>query len=89
METLVRSNRLFPSGNNLRYLLLHEDHPVQELSNICSNTPGEIDKSYAVQTTTTVIQRYLLITTDPSNLVFDPTCGSGTTAYAAGLRQRC
>jgi adenine-specific DNA-methyltransferase len=89
METLVRSNRLFPSGNNLRYLLLHEDHPVQELLNVWNNTRGEIDKSYAVQTTTTVIQRHLLITTDPSNLVFDPTCGSGTTPYAAGLRQRC
>jgi adenine-specific DNA-methyltransferase len=83
METLARSNRLFPSGNNLYYLLLHEDYPVQELSNVWNDTRGEIDKSYAVQTTTTVIQRCLLMTTDPSDLVFDPTCGSGTTAYVA------
>ena len=74
METLARSNRLFPSGNNLYYLLLHEDYPVQELSNIWNDTRGEIDKSYAVQTTTTVIQRCLLMTTDPGDLVFDPTC---------------
>ena len=83
METLARSNRLFPSGNNLYYLLLHEDYPVQELSNVWNDTRGEIDKSYAVQTTTTVIQRCLLMTTDPGDLVFDPTCGSGTTAYVA------
>jgi hypothetical protein len=74
METLARSNRLFPSGNNLYYLLLHEDYPVQELSNVWNDTRGEIDKSYAVQTTTTVIQRCLLMTTDPGDLVFDPTC---------------
>jgi hypothetical protein len=48
MKTFARSNRLFPSGNNLRYLLSHEDHPVQELSNVWKNTRGEIDKSYAV-----------------------------------------
>jgi hypothetical protein len=44
---------------------------------------AEQDKVYVVQTTTKVIQRCLLMTTDPGDLVLDPTCGSGTTAYVA------
>jgi hypothetical protein len=48
-----------------------------------SDTYTEADKSYVVQTNTDVIQRCLLMTTDPGDLVLDPTCGSGTTAYAA------
>lgn len=83
MKGLARAKRLFPSGNNLYYVLFHEDYPVQEISNVWNDTRGEMDKTYAVQTTTTVIQRCLLMTTDPGDLVFDPTCGSGTTAYVA------
>ncbi|WKT81424.1 site-specific DNA-methyltransferase [Thermosynechococcus sp. PP45] len=83
MKSLVTANRLFPIGNNLYYVLFHEDYPVQEIPNVWNDTRGEIDKTYAVQTTTTVIQRCLLMTTDPGDLVFDPTCGSGTTAYVA------
>ncbi len=83
MRGLARAKRLFPSKNNLYYVLFHADYPVQETSNIWNDTRGEMEKNYVVQTADTVIQRCLLMTTDPGDLVFDPTCGSGTTAYVA------
>ncbi len=63
-----------------RYL---DDFPYSELSNVWVDTRGEADPLYVVQTSTTVIQRCVLMTTDPGDLVLDPTCGSGTTAYVA------
>jgi adenine-specific DNA-methyltransferase len=83
LKSLATVVRLLRSDNNLYYVLFHEDYPVQEIANVWSDTRGEMDKLYAVQTATTVIERCLLMTTDPGDLVFDPTCGSGTTAYCA------
>src|SRR5207247_3783571 len=64
-----------------------DDFPVYPLGNLWSDTWGvqsRIDpKRYVVQTDTKVIQRCLLMTTEPGDLVLDPTCGSGTTAYVA------
>src|SRR5918911_2664628 len=53
------------------------------MSNAWADTHAEQGKSYVVQTSTKVIQRCILMTTDPGDLVLDPTCGSGTTAYVA------
>lgn len=64
----------------LRYLL---DFPVKNITNIWNNFGGAHDMQYVVQTNEGVIQRCLLMTTDPGDLVLDPTCGSGTTAYVA------
>ncbi len=60
--------------------------PVQPLNNVWIDTKWGFDagdKAYVVQTNAKVIQRCLLMTTDPGDLVLDPTCGSGTTAYVA------
>jgi adenine-specific DNA-methyltransferase len=56
---------------------------VSTLSNIWNDVLGEPEKLYTVQTNTKVVERCILMTTDPGDLVFDPTCGSGTTAYCA------
>ncbi len=83
MARLAPAERLFPSGANLYYVLTHADYPVQELHTVWNDTRGDMDKAYVVQTATKVIERCLLMTTDPGDLVLDPTCGSGTTAYVA------
>jgi len=85
-EGMIRlgwANRLYVAGNTPRYVLYAEDYPVSELTNIWTDTAGSTDKVYVVQTMTKVIERCLLMTTDPGDLVLDPTCGSGTTAFVA------
>ncbi len=66
-----------------RYVGLAEDYPVMEITNQWVDTQGASGKIYAVQTATKVVARCLLMATDPGDLVLDPTCGSGTTAYVA------
>jgi adenine-specific DNA-methyltransferase len=83
MEKLRLADRLFCAGDTLRYKLYFDDYPVQELSNVWMDTQGATGKRYIVQTPEIVVQRCLLMTTDPGDLVLDPTCGSGTTACVA------
>ena len=86
MERLARAGRIEASENSIRYTRFFDDFPVQPLTNIWDDTnrPGYIDaKRYVVQTSAKVIERCVLMTTDPGDLVLDPTCGSGTTAYVA------
>lgn len=83
MEVLKRERRLFAPGDSLRYVLYLDDYPVSELSNHWLDTQGATDPTYVVQTSTKVVERCILMSTDPGDLVFDPTCGSGTTAYVA------
>jgi adenine-specific DNA-methyltransferase len=85
MNRLAEAGRLEPyeEGSTLRYVLKLSDSPVSALTNLWSDTSAPSDKIYAVQTSTKVVQRCLLMTTDPGDLVLDPTCGSGTTAYVA------
>lgn len=83
MQRLAQAGRITDSGKTLRYILYLDDFPVTKLTNLWSDTTGELSKQFVVQTHTKVIQRCLLMTTDPGDLVFDPTCGSGTTAYVA------
>ncbi|HXH12571.1 MAG TPA: site-specific DNA-methyltransferase [Alphaproteobacteria bacterium] len=86
MERLAQCNRIEASENSIRYVRFLDDFPVQPITNIWDDTnrPGYIDaKRYVVQTSTKVIERCILMTTDPGDLVLDPTCGSGTTAYVA------
>ncbi|MEK7158705.1 MAG: DNA methyltransferase, partial [Patescibacteria group bacterium] len=70
-------------GSTLRYIRFFDDFPVKEIQNVWSDTMGERDMIYAVQTNTKIIERCMLMTTDPGDLVIDPTCGSGTTAFVA------
>ncbi|MFM7790202.1 MAG: DNA methyltransferase, partial [Microcystis panniformis] len=75
--------RLKDTGKTLRYVIYLDDFPVIKLTNNWQDTAGDLDKYYVVQTHPKVIQRCLLMTTDPGDLVMDITCGSGTTAYVA------
>jgi adenine-specific DNA-methyltransferase len=78
------ADRLQPSGNTLFYRLYLSDFPAVTTNNLWTDTQASFaDKVYVVQTSNRVIQRCLLMTTDPGDLVLDPTCGSGTTAYVA------
>lgn len=83
MRRLLRSHRVNASGKTLRAMMYLEDYPVQKLTNLWTDVKGENDKLYVVQTPTKVIQRCMLMATKPGDLVLDPTCGSGTTAYVA------
>ena len=84
MSRLAAANRLMLVGNTLRYKRYVTDYPVYELDNIWNDTARSgfaRKKEYVVETSTKVLERCLLMTTDPGDLVLDPTCGSGTTAY--------
>jgi len=86
MVTLDRAGRLMVVGNTLCFVRYLDDFPYKPVTNLWLDTrqSGFVDpKMYVVQTTTRALERCVLMTTDPGDLVFDPTCGSGTTAYAA------
>jgi len=83
MKRLVEVNRVIPSGNTLRFVAYYDDFPYKEIDNLWEKMASTSNKIYVVQTSTDTIKRCLLMTTDPGDLVFDPTCGSGTTAYVA------
>lgn len=86
LSRLAKSRRLISLGNTLSYVRFLEDFPVFPVNNFWEDTvtSGFSDKKvYVVQTNPSAIERCLLMTTDPGDLVLDPTCGSGTTAYVA------
>lgn len=86
MDRLKAANRLKVIGNSLMYKRSLSDFPVFGVTNLWNDTKMtgfSEPKVYVVQTPLKVIQRAMLMTTDPGDLVFDPTCGSGTTAYVA------
>lgn len=83
MERLILANRVRWQKTVPRYVFFADDYPVMEITNQWTDTQGASGKIYAVQTATKVIERCILMTTDPGDLVFDPTCGSGTTAVVA------
>ena len=86
LERLAANNRLHIAANSLQYVRYIDDFPVVPITQLWTDTgTGSFteDKKYVVQTATKVIQRCMLMTTDPGDLVLDITCGSGTTAYVA------
>lgn len=89
IERLIAANRLYCTDNNLRYIRYFDDFTCMDMNNIWTDIRGiqsrkaAESKMYVVQTSTKPIQRCVLMTTDPGDLVLDPTCGSGTTAYVA------
>ncbi len=85
MVRLQKADRVARSGRTLNYVRFVGDNPVNPLSNLWGDTASGsgMGKVYVVQTSTKVAQRCILMTTDPGDLVLDPTCGSGTTAYVA------
>lgn len=83
LQILANLKRLIAEGNTLRYKQYLHDYPVMPINSLWIGIGAASDKIYVVQTPCEIIQRCLLMTTDPGDLVVDPTCGSGTTAYVA------
>jgi adenine-specific DNA-methyltransferase len=88
MSTLLKARRITKSGNRLVYVRFFDDFSVQPIHNIWTNIGGSVQsrvdpKLYVVQTGTPLIERCILMCTDPGDLVIDPTCGAGTAALAA------
>lgn len=85
INRLGKASRIVPGGASISFLRRLSDYPYLELNNTWVDvaTGGGADRYYVVQTVPKVVQRCILMTTDPGDLVLDPTCGSGTTAYVA------
>lgn len=83
LTNLVKHKRLVSTGKNLAYVMYIDDYPVVPINNIWGGLLLRTEKQYVVQTSPKAIQRCILMTTDPGDLVLDPTCGSGTTAFVA------
>jgi adenine-specific DNA-methyltransferase len=85
IERLRSANRLESTTNRLGFVRYIDDFPAIKLGNMWTDTAASFmsDKYYVVQTMTKVVERAMLMTTDPGDLVLDPTCGSGTTAFVA------
>jgi adenine-specific DNA-methyltransferase len=84
MERLAKANRIFDGGGeSLGGVVFWDDWPFVSLSNVWNDFHGDPSPIYVVQTNYKVVQRCLLMTTEPGDLVIDPTCGSGTTAFVA------
>ena len=84
LDRLAKQGRLLTAGRSLRYIRYASDFPGREITNLWTDTSGgRSGKAYVVETNPKVVQRCMLMTTDPGDLVLDPTCGSGTTAYVA------
>ena len=86
LKRLADADRIHVAANSLRYRRFASDFPYKERGNLWTDTlTGSFTdaKMYVVQTNPKVVERCLLMTSDPGDLVFDPTCGSGTTAWCA------
>lgn len=83
MRRLIIAKRVRWQKSVPRYVFFADDYPVMQITNQWADTQGASGKIYAVQTGNKVIERCLLMSTDPGDLVLDPTCGAGTTAYVA------
>jgi adenine-specific DNA-methyltransferase len=85
-DRLSKSDRMMARKKSISYVRFLEDFPVVPISELWTDVRWGFDaslKRYVVETNPRVIQRCILMSTDPGDLVFDPTCGSGTTAYVA------
>jgi len=83
LSRLTRAGRARPAGRTLRYLRRVDDFPVVPINDRWESIQLGTGLTYVVQTSAKVVERCILMATDPGDLVLDPTCGSGTTAYVA------
>jgi adenine-specific DNA-methyltransferase len=87
MQRLLAASRVELTSNSLSYVRYLDDFSASTINNSWTDIGGIQSRSdpkvYVVQTPTTLIQRCMLMATDPGDLVLDPTCGSGTTAFVA------
>ena len=82
-NAIARAGRIMKEGTRIVSKLYVDDFANSEINNVWMDTGPELSKSYIVQTSANPIRRCILMTTDPGDLVLDPTCGSGTTAHVA------
>ncbi|MBK8202615.1 MAG: site-specific DNA-methyltransferase [Bdellovibrionales bacterium] len=82
-QNLIKARRVMKEGEVLRYVLYENDFPFTKITALWTDTQGAQGKVYVVQTHEKIIQRCMLMSTDCGDLVFDPTCGGGTTAVVA------
>lgn len=81
MESLIKARRIMKSGKSLSYVRYLDDFAGIALGNVWTDAGATtMDKKYVVQTNPKIVERAILMVTDPGDLVVDPTCGSGTTA---------
>ena len=80
LDRVVRAGRLVAQKTQIRWKFFFDDYPVKKLGDYWSDLAGAPGKIYVVQSTAKLVQRCILMTTEPGDLVLDPTCGSGTTA---------
>lgn len=83
VENLIKKNRLIKEGNTICYKYYYDDYPITELNSFWDKIGAASSKIYVVQTPDEVIKRCILMSSNPGDLVLDPTCGSGTTAYVS------
>ena len=83
MSRLAAAERLWIGRKQLRFKAYRTDFGLKRLSNFWTGLGGPKDPIYVVQTNSRILERLILMTSDPGDLVLDPTCGSGTTALAA------
>ena len=83
MTRLGRAERLFPLQQDVRFIRYSPIPSIREISNWWDGFGGAPNQVYVVQTNERIVERCLLMATDPGDLVLDPTCGSGTTATVA------
>ena len=85
LSNLQKARRIESLGSSIGYVRYFGDFPVSPISNYWHETANSYQekKSYVVQTLASVIEKCILMSTDPGDLVLDPTCGSGTTAFVA------
>jgi len=84
LSTLAAKNRIFRSGKGLAYMRYFADFPYKSLNNVWTDVISRsLKKIYVVQTLPKIVERIVLMTTDPGDLILDPTCGSGTTSFVA------
>ncbi|RVH60093.1 site-specific DNA-methyltransferase [Sinorhizobium meliloti] len=83
MKRLIEAGRIIPQTTTVRYARKLNDFPAYNINNVWTEFGGASDRRYVVETNARIVERCLLMATDPGDLVLDPTCGSGTTATVA------
>jgi adenine-specific DNA-methyltransferase len=83
IQSIITAERIEATDNSIRFVTYFSDFPYRALTNLWGGFGGAANPVYVVQTNVEIVKRCILITTDPGDLVLDPTCGSGTTAYTA------
>lgn len=83
LDRVIKAHRIEIEGQYLRYVMKLSDDDTTKLNLTWTDTVGARDQRYVVETNEFVVQRCLQLATDPGDLVLDPTCGSGTTAFVA------